>query len=200
MRRTDRTDGINHELMKHYCITGGIGSGKSYVCNLLKQQGIEIYDCDSAAKRLMHSSDEIRQRLTALIGLDAYVDGRLNKAVVAQFLLASEENRQAINDIVHPAVMKDFYDSGIQWMECAILYEAHLEQYADKVVAVVAPEELRIERIMKRDGITHEKAREWIEKQIPQELVAERADMVVVNDGATPLEEQIERIKTIIAG
>ena len=200
MRRTDRTDGINQERMKHYCITGGIGSGKSYVCNLLKQQGIEIYDCDSAAKRLMHSSDEIRQRLTALIGLDAYVDGRLNKAVVAQFLLASEENKQAINDIVHPAVMKDFYDSGIQWMECAILYEAHLEQYADKVVAVVAPEKLRIERIMKRDGITHEKAREWIEKQIPQEPVAERADMVVVNDGATPLEEQIERIKTIIAG
>lgn len=185
--------------MKHYCITGGIGSGKSYVCKLLKEQGIDIYDCDSAAKRLMHSSTEIRQKLTELIGPDTYVDGKLNKAVVAQFLLASEANKQAINNIVHPAVMKDFYDSGIQWMECAILYEAHLEQYADKVVAVIAPEELRIKRIMKRDGITEEKAREWIEKQTPQDVVAERADMVIVNDEVTPLEQQIERIKAFIA-
>ena len=76
-------------------ITGGIGSGKSYVCQRLKERGIGVYDCDAGAKKLMASSDEIRDRLVRLIGEDAY-DGRiLNKAVVAKFLLESEENKLA---------------------------------------------------------------------------------------------------------
>ena len=109
--------------MKHCCITGGIGTGKSYVCNLLRKRGIDVYDCDSAAKRLMRTSAYIRERLTTLIGEDAYSDdGTLNKPVVAKFLLQSEENKQSINAIVHPVVMEDFLASGQQWMECAILY------------------------------------------------------------------------------
>ena len=59
-------------------ITGGIGSGKSYVCRLLKQRGIEIYDCDAAAKRLMRESDDLKKRLQALVGEDVYTDGELN--------------------------------------------------------------------------------------------------------------------------
>lgn len=181
-------------MNRHYCITGGIGAGKSYVCQLLKQRGIDIYDCDAGAKRLMNGSETIVRQLTELIGPDAYCDGRLNKAVVAQFLLASEENKQAINAIVHPAVMQDFYDSGMQWMESAILYEAHLEQYVDKVIAVTAPEDVRVERVMRRDSITRDKAAEWVAKQIDQNEVAARADYVIVNDGTTPLEPQIDKI------
>ena len=106
-------------------ITGGIGSGKSYVCQLLTQHGISIYDCDSAAKRLMRTSPVLRQQLTKLIGPDTYdAEGQLNKAEVARFLLLSEQNAQAINAIVHPAVAQDFKESGYQWMECAILYES----------------------------------------------------------------------------
>ena len=79
-------------------ITGGIGSGKSYVCRLLNKQGIDIYDCDAAAKRLMHSSAELRRQLTQLIGPETYLaDGRLNKAVVAAFLLSSEEHAKAVD-------------------------------------------------------------------------------------------------------
>jgi dephospho-CoA kinase len=181
--------------MKHYCITGGIGSGKSYVCNLLRKHGIEIYDCDSAAKRLMRQSPDIRSRLTALIGPDTYyADGSLNKAAVATFLLASEANKQSINAIVHPAVIIDFYASGMQWMESAILYEAGLEQHVDFVVAVTAPREVRIERIMQRDGISSQKAAKWIDKQTSQEIVAQRADFVITNDGVAPLDEQIEEL------
>lgn len=175
-------------------ITGGIGSGKSYVCRLLALRGIDIYDCDAGAKRLMHSSEELKAKLTALIGSDAYVDGRLNKAVVAEFLLASEANKQAINGIVHPAVIRDFHSSGTDWMECAILYDAHLEWAVDRVVCVSAPEAVRVERIMARDGISVEKAREWIVAQMPQEEVERRADYVVVNDGKRSLEEQIETL------
>ena len=169
--------------MKRYCITGGIGAGKSYVCRIMEEYGISIYDCDTAAKRLMNTSESLKQQLTELIGDEAYRDGILNKPAVAQFLLASETNKQAINAIVHPAVMADFQASGLQWMESAILYEAHLEGYVDGVVAVTAPTELRIQRIMKRDGISYDKAKEWIEKQASQEEVAQRADFVVVNDG-----------------
>src|SRR5574344_2172893 len=99
-----------------YCITGGIGAGKSYVCRRLEQHGIRIYDCDSEAKRLLHTSTALKAALTLLIGKEAYhTDGTLNKTAVTSFLLISEENKQRINAIVHPAVIKDFYQSGQQW-------------------------------------------------------------------------------------
>ena len=109
-----------------YCLTGGIGAGKSYVCSLLREKGVEIYDTDNAAKRLIAQSPEIRRQLKELIG-------GLDKQTIAAFLLKSEENKLAINSIVHPAVIKDFLDSGYEWMECAIIYEAHLEQYVEKI-------------------------------------------------------------------
>lgn len=179
-----------------FAITGGIGSGKSYVCRLLEKQfGIRIYDCDEGAKRLMATSTALQENLCKLIGSHAFVDGRLNKPVVAQFLLKSESNKQAINAIVHPAVIDDFYQSGMQWMESAILYEAHLEDKVDFVVCVTAPEEIRLERIMKRDGISREKAQEWIDRQMPQEETARRADFVIINDGTTDIQQQLEQLK-----
>ena len=170
-----------------YCLTGGIGAGKSYVCSLLREKGVEIYDTDNAAKRLIAQSPEIRQQLKELIG-------GLDKQTIAAFLLKSEENKLAINSIVHPAVIKDFLDSGYEWMECAIIYEAHLEQYVDKVIAVTAPREVRIERIMSRDGISRKEAEQWIDAQYPQEKVAERADFVIINDGNKDLQKQIEEL------
>lgn len=175
-------------------ITGGIGSGKSYVCRLLGERGISVYDCDAAAKRIMRSSPGIRQALTRLIGSNAYEGGTLNKAAVAAFLLASEDNARAIDAIVHPAVADDFVSSGSSWMECAILYESGFDRLVDKVVAVVAPEEVRIARIMQRDGITREKAMEWISRQMPQDDVARRAGYVIINDGTCDVDRQINEI------
>lgn len=168
-------------------ITGGIGSGKSYVCRLLEQRGIEVYDCDAAAKRLIRSSSHLRHQLQELIG-------SLQKADISRFLLASEDNQRAVNAIVHPAVFEDFEQSGMQWMESAILYESGADKLVDRVVVVTAPEEVRIRRIMKRDGITREKALQWIARQWPQELVRERADAEIVNDGKADLEQQIEKL------
>lgn len=175
-----------------YCITGGIGAGKSYVCKRLETHGIRIYDCDRGAKALMASSEELKESLKRLIGNDAYkTDGTLNKPVVAKYLLASEENKQRINAIVHPAVMDDFYASGMQWMESAILYEAHLEHYVDKVVAVCASAETRTQRVMRRDGISYAKAREWVDKQTDQQIVAEKADFIITNNGDDDIDVQI---------
>ena len=175
-------------------ITGGIGSGKSYVRGLLKARGIEVYDCDQAAKRLMRSSADIRQQLTALIGADAYVDGAPNKAAIARFLLQSEANAQAIVAIVHPAVFRDFEQSGMLWMESAILYESGIDRLVDRVIVVTAPQDVRIRRITQRDGITADKALEWIHRQWPQDELLRRADYEIVNDGEADLEGQIDRI------
>ena len=176
-------------------ITGGIGSGKSYVSRLLEARGYAVYDCDSAAKRLIASSPYIRRRLTALIGPHTYLaDGSLNKSAVAQFLLASEENADAIDRIVHPAVFSDFRKSGFDWMESAIIYESGIYRLVDRVIVVTAPQELRIQRVMARDKISREKVLEWMGRQWPQEDIRQRADFEIVNDGHSNIEQQLNNI------
>ena len=176
-------------------ITGGIGSGKSYICQRLKTRGIEVYDCDSAAKRLIRTSDSIRRQLTQLIGEDTYIGESLNKMAVARFLLASERNAQAIDHIVHPAVFQDFMDSGMQWMESAILYESGINKLVDRVIVVTAPLEIRIQRVMQRDGITRENVEQWMQRQWSQEEVRKRADYEIVNDGIADIDAQIDIIQ-----
>ena len=179
-------------------ITGGIGSGKSYVCRLLEQRGYAVYDCDSAAKRLIRSSPFIRRRLTALIGPETYFKESgeyiLNKKAVAEFLLKSEDNARAIDRIVHPAVFHDFIESGMEWMESAIIYESGIYRLVDRVIVVTAPEELRIQRVMARDEISREKVLEWMSRQLPQEEVRQRADFEIVNDGLADLNQQLDDI------
>ncbi len=169
-------------------ITGGIGSGKSYVCKRLEARGFKVYDCDAAAKRLIRTSSEIQEQLTQLIG------SPLNKAAMAKFLLESEANAKAIDAIVHPAVFRDFEESGMQWMESAILYESGISQLVDTVIVVTAPLEVRIGRVMLRDGITREKVLEWMQRQWPQEEIRRRADFEVVNDGIADIDEQLDSI------
>lgn len=175
-------------------ITGGIGSGKSYVCQLLGQRGISVYNCDAAAKRLMAGSPDIKRQLTELIGPEAYDGERLNKAAMARFLLSNEQNAKAIDAIVHPAVFSDFIESGMQWVESAILYESGLIKLVDKAIVVTAPQEIRISRVMQRDGISKEKALEWMARQWPQEKVKALADYEIVNDGIADLNQQIDNI------
>ena len=170
-------------------ITGGIGSGKSYVCQRLKAHGIDVYDCDAAAKRLIRTSTTIRQQLTALIGPEVYIGDQLDKAVVAHFLLESEANAKAIDQIVHPAVFRDFEESGMEWMESAILYESGINQLVDRVIVVTAPEEIRIQRVMQRDAISREKTLQWIQRQWPQEEVRQRADYEIINDGKADIDD-----------
>ena len=179
-------------------ITGGIGSGKSYVCRLLEQRGYAVYDCDSAAKRLIRSSPFIRRRITDLIGPETYFresgEYILNKKAVAEFLLKSEDNARAIDRIVHPAVFHDFIESGMEWMESAIIYESGIYRLVDRVIVVTAPEELRIQRVMTRDEISREKVLEWMSRQLPQEEVRQRADFEIVNDGLADLNRQLDDI------
>lgn len=175
-------------------ITGGIGSGKSYVCQRLGKYGIKVYDCDAAAKRLIRTSPVIRKELTALVGPDTYVDGHLNKSVLAQFLLQSEANAKAVDAIVHPAVFQDFEESGMQWMESAIMYESGIYRLVDKVIVVTAPLEVRVRRVMSRDHISREKVLQWMQRQWPQEDVRAHADFEIVNDGEADIDDQLAHL------
>lgn len=178
-------------------ITGGIGSGKSYVCRILESRGISVYDCDSAAKRLMRTSEKLQQELRQLVGQDVYTsDGQLQKSVLSDFLLTSEANKQALNDVIHPAVAEDFLSSGMTWLESAILFESGFDRRVsfDHVVCVSAPRDVRIQRIMRRDNITAEKAAEWIDTQMAQEEVERRSHFVIVNDGKSDIKQQIDNM------
>jgi dephospho-CoA kinase len=177
-------------------ITGGIGSGKSYVCQLLEKRGIKVYDCDAAAKRLMRTSATLRQQLRQLVGPQVYRGCILQKRVLAEFLLASEANKQAVNEIVHPAVALDFIESDYQWLESAILFDSgfHRRVPFSFVVCVSAPEAVRVQRIMARDGISEAKALEWIHRQMPQEQVEGLSNFVIQNDGVAPLEPQVDKL------
>lgn len=180
----------------HIAITGGIGSGKSFVCDILRRKGFSVYDCDAAAKRLMATNLELQQRLSQLVGDGVYRNGVLQKSVLAQFILESEANKQAVNDIVHPAVATDYMSSGCQWLESAILFDAGFDRRVpfDIIVGVIAPDEVRTERIMTRDGISRQQAMQWIGCQIPQETVANRCDYIISNSNGDDVEAQIEDI------
>ena len=177
-------------------ITGGIGSGKSYVCKLLADRGIKVYDCDAAAKRIMATDTALQANLNAVVGEEVFIDGILQKPILAKFLLASEANKQAINDVVHPAVAADFIASNYQWLESAILFDAKFNERInfEYIVCVIAPEDVRIERIAQRDGISHEQALQWIKRQMPQEEMEKKADFIIVNDGTSDLSAAIKSL------
>ena len=182
-------------------ITGGIGSGKSYISHILQEYGIPIYNTDDEAKRLMVSDEGIRRDLVALLGEEVYVQGTLNKSLLASYLFADAENASRINGIVHPRVKLDFCrwleqhtDKEIVGMECAILFEAGFDDAVDAVVMVYAPETLRVERAMKRDYATETQIRARIAAQLDDEEKRKRADYVIYTDGSIPLDSQLSTL------
>ena len=187
--------------MMKIAITGGIGSGKSYVCRILEKQGIKVYDCDAEAKRLMRTDAELQAGLKLLVGEEVYsADGILQKPVLAQFILTSEANKQAVNDVVHPAVARDFEQSDCEWMESAILFDSGFDRrtHFDKVVCVSAPVAVRLQRIMQRDHISQEKAQQWIDAVMPQEELIARSDYEIVNDGVRDVEAQVVHLLNLL--
>ncbi len=183
-------------------ITGGIGSGKSYVSNLLEERGIPIYNADNESKRLTVSDEEIRKGLVALVGEQVYFDdGTLNKSLLAAYLFASSEHATQVNAIIHPRVKADFRrwleehtDCEIVGLESAILYESGFDDVVDAVVAVYAPESLRLERAMKLDGATEAQIRARMSAQMNEEEKRNKADYVVLNDGSACLQKQLDAL------
>ena len=149
----------------------------------------------------MRTSQSLQLQLSTLIGDDVFRDGVLQKSILAAYLLRSEDHVQAVNAIIHPVVAHDFEQSGQAWLESAILFDSGFDKrtHIDKVVCVTAPEEVRIHRVMVRDGISRDKTLEWIARQLPQEEVLRRSDYEIINDGIRPLAPQVDHLLSIIS-
>lgn len=181
-------------------ITGGIGSGKTYVCQLLKQRGIPVYNCDEEAKRLMTESPVIRRKLCGILGDKAYLDNALNKTLIAQYIFTDNNHAARINAIVHPVVRQDFLrwaalqNSPIVAQECALLFESGFQDTVDATIEVFAPLSLRLQRATQRDHATTEQILARMAQQMNEEEKQQRADYCILNDGTIDLEEQIDHI------
>ena len=193
-------------------ITGGIGSGKSTIAKQLRDMGYMVYDTDSEAKRLIVEDTHVRQQIEQLFGSKVYKDGIYQTALVAQRVFADHSLLAKLNAIVHPAVKADIMNwvsrlasqesrignqKNLFFIECAILYQAGFDTLCDKVVAVTAPEEIRLARVMKRDSTTIEKVRARIHAQEAEKDV-KRADIIINNNGQTPILTLCEEILQFI--
>lgn len=184
-------------------VTGGIGSGKSTVCELLRDRGVAVYDSDSHAKQLMAESDALREQLIAAFGAECYNAEGLDRAFLASKVFGNEEALQQLNSIVHPAVRADFQTWAEQQsspyvvLESAILFEAGFETEVDATLAVMAPMPMRLERTMARDGVDRESVMRRMEHQLSDDELHRRASRTIVNINREYLEGDIEQLHKI---
>ena len=188
-------------------ITGGIGSGKSYLSRLLKEQDIPVYDTDQEAKRLMITDGIIRKSLINLLGTSVYQNDTLNKTLMSEYIFSNEDHTRRINAIVHPRVKSDF----LQWasnlsqkgkkiiaLESAILFESGFDNAVDYTITVSAPINLRIQRTIQRDQTTEVQVRRRIQAQMTEEERNKRANFIIINDEKHDLYSQMSNILSLI--
>lgn len=186
--------------MKKIGITGGIGSGKSYVSDIIKSMGFPVYHSDESAKSLMESNQEIKEGLLLLFGDSIYEKGELNKKKLAELIFESLELREKVNAIVHPIVRADFaqwannQSQEIVFNEVAILFETGAHHFFDATLLVISPKDLRIQRVMKRDNCTREEVLIRMAAQWSDEQKSSLATFQINNDSVSPLLIQVEKV------
>ncbi|WP_430973566.1 dephospho-CoA kinase [Sunxiuqinia rutila] len=170
-------------------ITGGIGSGKSTICNFFSLKGIPVFNADLEAKRIMNSSSLVRSQMMLHFGNDIYLaNQQLDRQKLAALIFNSEPLLQKVNAIVHPAVRNYFFE----WCqnqqapyvvhEAAILFESGFYNMMDYTILVTAPEQQRIDRVIQRDHSTREQVKERIAKQWPDEEKMKLANTTINNN------------------
>lgn len=183
-------------------VTGGIGSGKSTVCQIFEYMGVPIYNSDLRAKKLMVENEAVQESVKFFFGESAYLPtGELNSAHLASIVFKDKTMLEKLNSVVHPAVFADaaeWHDSqtGVPYTirEAALLIESGSYQNLDKLIVVTAPEQVRIERVVKRDGTRPEQVKARMDKQLPEAEKVALADFVINNDGQHSLVEQVVKI------
>jgi dephospho-CoA kinase len=180
-------------------LTGGIGSGKSVVSHLLKTMGIPVYIADDESKRITSTDAFIKQQLINLLGDEVYINGVLNKNLLAAYIFSDAEHAKIVNEIIHPRVKEDF----VKWVakntkhpvvaiESAILIEAGFTDEVDIVAMVYAPMDLRLQRLALRDSSSSkEQILKRIQSQMDDEKKKALADFVIVNDEQIPVIPQV---------
>lgn len=170
-------------------ITGGIGSGKSTVSKFIEELGFPVYDSDFWAKELVNIDENLKSRIIELLGEESYDEnGKYNRKFVAEKVFDHQELLLKLNQIIHPAVKIHFenwvnaQNSEFVFKETALLFELKLNESCYQSILVTADENIRIKRVMNRDGRTYREVKEIIDKQMPEVDKVKLADFVIQNN------------------
>ena len=171
-------------------VTGGIGAGKSTVCEIFKSLGIPVYNADERAKWLMNNDEDLKEDIIAEFSEKAYNEEGLDRQYLAEHVFHDQRKLNLLNNLVHPMVAYDYHE----WVmdnqeapylikEAALMFEAGSHREMDKTILVIAPEDVRIARVIKRDPQRgEEQVKDIISKQIPVEKALDMADYMIRND------------------
>lgn len=187
-------------------LTGGIGSGKSTVVKMFAEyKNSAIYIADNEAKKLMNSSDEIKTKLIAEFGEDVYKNKQLNKPFLADIVFNDKDKLAILNAIVHPVVNNHFKDFILKntnknyiLYENAILFENGSNIFCDKIITVTAPENIRIERVLKRDNTTIDAVKSRINNQWSQTKKTLQSHYIIENITRKKTQQQVAIIHAIL--
>ena len=182
-------------------LTGGIGAGKSVIGRILESFGFPVYYSDFEAKKLMNTDPIIREELSKLLDEEIYKSGQLDRERLAKIIFSSTGLRDEVNHLIHPRVREHFNlfceENSMEKLifnEAAILFETGAYENFDKNILVIAPDELRIKRVMKRDNISVQEVKNRINAQWSDARKKKLADHIIVNDGKTALLDQVKKI------
>lgn len=186
-------------------VTGGIGAGKSLICKIFESIGLPVYYADARAKNLITENDELKRKIIDLLGPESYLEnGEYNRAWVGKKVFNDKQKLEALNHLVHPAVHKDAADwfkaqsSPYALYEAALIIEGNTQNSFDAIICVTAPKELRIERVMKRNGITKEAVENRIATQTTENEKRKHCHFEVINDEQHFLIPQVHKINKIL--
>ena len=181
-------------------LTGGIGSGKTTVANYFKALNVPVYIADNEAKALMNRSKVIKRKLIKLFGDEAYVDNTLNKPFIASQIFSNQDLLKKMNAIVHPKVAKHFSNwvkkQNVPYVisEVAIIFENGSQGKYDYIITVVAPEQTRLNRVIKRDNSSEAKVKAIMNNQWTDQQKTEHSDFIINNTDLKDTKLQVENI------
>lgn len=192
--------------MKLVGITGGIGSGKSTVARLIRAMGYPVYDADARARHLQETDSELIEAIISLLGDEVRDGSGLNRPAIARKVFGNAGLLAKLNAMVHPRVQNDFENwlkeqkSEICFKESALLVETGSWKHCDALLVVTAPADLRVQRVVQRDGTNEQAVRQRMEQQLPEAEKVKHANFVVVNDDQQLLVPQVEGIINQLEG
>lgn len=185
-------------------LTGGIGSGKTMVANYIKSLGIPVYIADDEARKIM-DTHEVIQAISSTFGNDILKDNIVNREKLSKLVFDNPEELKKLNAIIHPLVKKHFDNwlkdhSSFPFVvkEAAILFESGSYKYCDSIIAVTAPIETRIQRVLKRDKTSRENILKRMQNQWTDDLRIAKSDFVINNDSVKETHKQIDQIIKIL--
>ncbi len=186
-------------------ITGDSGSGKSYICKLFEDKGVPIYNCDKRSKYLLISNFDLIEKIKKEFGNNIY-DGNIYKNLSNIVFINNPEKLPKLTSLIYPYLFEDrdkFYEenknASFCLVESAILFENKMEESLDGVIYVYCCEDIRIKRVIERDGITKEEYKNRMKNQIPVREKIDKSQYLIINEGMNNVEDRVNEIcKTII--